>query len=87
MGMPDEAILCLKSAIQIDPDDEMLHIILAENFFVLGRMEEGQEYVDKARELDRRNPLKDYSGILIMMEKSYGSSVVLNEKHTGKVSS
>jgi tetratricopeptide (TPR) repeat protein len=87
IGMRDDAIFCLKLAIQMDPDDEMLHIILAENFFVLGRMEEAQEYMDKAQELDLRNPLNDYSGIIKMVEKSYGSSGMLNGKHTGKVSS
>jgi tetratricopeptide (TPR) repeat protein len=87
IGMSGEAIACLKSALQIDPDDEQLHIITAEQLFLAGRSAEANEYIVTARELDRLNPLADYSGTINMVEKFYGSNGMSHEKHNGKVSS
>ena len=85
--MSDEAIACLKAAIQTDPDDEKLQVVLAEHLFVLGRAKEAREYIVRARELDRMNPLTDYSGVINMVEKYYGNSKLPDERYIGKVSS
>ena len=70
-GMPNEAVSTLQTALTIDPDDEMLHLIMAEHLYMLGRIKESSSYLAEARELDRENPITDVSGLIKMLEQQY----------------
>lgn len=70
-GMPEKAITCLEAALTVDPDDEMLHILIAEHLFIEGRNEEAREYLGKVKELDKANPLVNMSYLINMLELNY----------------
>jgi len=75
VDMPAEAIACLDAALQIDPDDEMLNIVMAEHLLVLGRDEEAREYIERAKELDTLNPLVNIGGLISMLEQNYNKQL------------
>lgn len=85
VGVPDRAITALQLAVELDPDDEMLRIFLAENLYLLDRGQEAEINLNQAKALDQANPLVDYSAIYKMLEQDFRGNPLTVESHTGKV--
>lgn len=88
VGMPEEALATLKTALSIDPEDEMLHLVTAELLYMWDRDLEASSYLDEAEELDGENPLVNYAPQIEMLKRAYvGDDIQIKSTYKGSVAS